>query len=194
MKKSEYLISFIIITGIIFLFYILMKSRYNYNQITDRDTIYLNKIISDTVINWKEKILYKQVKPKSIKVIKSDTIETPKEVIISAENIDNKLKVISLNLKDSIFKEYDLPEINKDFKIKNTTNGLIFETKKFQYSGINIFTGFEYNFSNNNEKVNYIFGIESGIKIMDNYELSFAVQYRKGVNDYSGTIKFKYKL
>jgi len=194
MKKSEYLISFFIITGIIFLFYILMKSRYNYNQITDKDTIYLNKIISDTVINWKEKILYKQVKPKSIKVIKSDTVKIPKEVIISAENTDNKLKIISLNLKDSIFKEYDLPEINKDFKIKNTINGLMFETKKFQYSGIDIFTGVEYNFSNNKEKVNYIFGIESGIKIKDNYELSFAVQYRKGVNDYIGIMKFKYKL
>ncbi len=194
MKKSEYLISFIIITGIIFLFYILMKSRYNYNQISDKDTIYLNKIISDTVINWKEKILYKQVKPKSIKVIKSDTVKIPKEVIISAENTDNKLKIISLNLKDSIFKEYDLPEINKDFKIKNTINGLMFETKKFQYSGIDIFTGVEYNFSNNKEKVNYIFGIESGIKIKDNYELSFAVQYRKGVNDYIGIMKFKYKL
>lgn len=194
MKKSEFFISLILITILILFSYILLKNN-NY-KITpyNIDTVYVNKFFFDTITKWQDRIVYKKIEPEKIRIIKSDSLVIPEEVILSTESKDDLLKVISFNLNDSIFKEYIIPEIYSDFRITSIGSNLSFKTKKFQFNGINLYTGLEYNFKNTKEKMNYIFGIETGIKYKKNYEISFDVQYNKGLDNIYGAIKFKYKL
>ncbi len=103
------------------------------------------------------------------------------------------MKVISFNLNDSIYKEYTIDELYGDFKIRSNKNNLSFEAKKFQFNGISLYSGLEYNIKSTNEKMNYISVLRRD-KIQKNYEISFGVQYNKNFDNIYGIIKFKYKL
>lgn len=194
MKKSEFFISLLLITGLIIFCYLIFKNKVPDYLNKTNDTVYVNKYIFDTLTKFKDKVIYKSIEPKKITILKTDSIVLPQEIIIQAEAEDSKLKIISFNLNDSLFKEYDIPEINQDFRIKSFENGLKIETKKFHFTGINLYTGIEYNLKNTQEKVDYVFGIETGFKIKNNYEINFGVQYKKNQENVSGVMKLKYKL
>ncbi len=60
MKKSEFIISLILITILIFSIYISSNNKdYNYTH-SNIDTVYINKFIFDTITKWQEKIVYKK--------------------------------------------------------------------------------------------------------------------------------------
>lgn len=193
MKKSEFFISLLLIIGLIIFCYLVFINKVPEYSINTNDTVYVNKYIFDTLTKFKDKVIYKSIEPKKIRILKTDSIVLPQEIIIQAEAENSKLKIISFNLNDSLFKEYDIPEINQDFRIKSLQNGLKIETKKFHFTGINLFTGIEYDLKNM-QKVDYVFGIETGFKIKNNYEINFGVQYKKNQENVSGMMKLKYKL
>lgn len=170
------------------------------------DTLIVERIKTvmktDTVIKWYEVPFYKESKSEII-YIQSDSLIRAglenKELIISLQKENDRLKIFTHNKSDSIVKEYNFSDVNRDFSATATNRSIFIKSQKFYWNGINLSTELRLPLNNlqsfkNLNMYEKNLDLSTGFNYKEKLSLDFGINYNINTKDYFLFSKLNYKI
>lgn len=91
----------------------------------------------DTVYRFTDRILYKNSKPDIVYIQKTDTVFMDKilaaDLPLRVEKYRGGLNIKSVNIKDSVLKEYVFGNVTRDFTVYSSQNGINVKSANFMF-------------------------------------------------------------
>jgi len=200
MWYKNLIIFVLVILSIVMVYFLLIKdNNKSYTAyIADTNIIskYNNEIKRDTVYKIIDRIVTKKEKPEKIYIQKIDTLFIEKiknyDLPLRIEKSNSQLKIQSVNINDSLLKEYIYKDVTKDFVLTSVKNNLQLKTQNFYFYKPEIGINYQYNL--NNKKSNYSLSIESGISYRERITLNAVSIYKSEPKEFEFGFSLKFKI
>jgi len=200
MWYKNLIIFVLVILSIVMVYFLLIKdNNKSYTAyIADTNIIskYNNEIKRDTVYKIIDRIVTKKEKPEKIYIQKIDTLFIEKiknyDLPLRIEKSNSQLKIQSVNINDSLLKEYIYKDVTKDFILTSVKNNLQLKTQNFYFYKPEIGINYQYNL--NNKKSNYSLSIESGISYRERITLNAVSIYKSEPKEFEFGFSLKFKI
>ncbi len=170
MKYLPYFIAGAAVLASVYFFFGRSKQQIPVLIDTSIVTRYKKEIARDTVIKWKEKVIYRKAEPMKIYYQKLTGIDTSflkkaqeKDLTLNMEKKNGNLTLKAINMKDSVIKEYHFENIGKDFTVTGINSNVIVKSKKINFEGVSIFLNGGITADGNGSKYFISSGTETGI-------------------------------
>lgn len=170
MRYLPYLIAGAAVLASVYFFFRSSKQQIPVLIDTSIITRYDKETARDTVIKWKEKIIYRKAEPTKIYYQKLTGIDTSflkkaqeKDLTLNMEKRNGNLTLKAINIKDSVIKEYHFDKIGKDFKVTGINNNVIVKSRKIYFEGVSIFLNGGVSADGNGSRYFVSAGTETGI-------------------------------
>jgi len=163
-------------------------------------TRYNTEVQRDTVVKWFQKVVYKEVKPKTIYVqnVDSNFVENAKEqdVMLRVEKENDQLKITALNPNGKTLKEYLYEDIGRDFIATSQKGNLFVKAKKFYWNGLNAQVSYEIPVQKGMDfkTGNYYLGLSTGINYLDRADLNLLSKWDYQTKDLFVGVSINYKI
>lgn len=157
---------------------------------------------ADTVILWRDKILYKQSDPKII-YVQSDSLVREnlrnKDLMISLKKENDILRIFAHNSEDSVIKEYFFEGVNRDFTATAMTGNIMVKSQKFYWNGISAESeiGLNLNDLSKYDKINSYtktISLSTGWNYEEKIGFDVGVKYDFDLKNYSLLTKLKFTI
>lgn len=200
MWYKNLIIFVLVILSVVLVYFLLIKdndeSYTAYIADTNIVSKYNNEIKRDTVYKIIDRIVAKKEKPEKIYIQKIDTIFIDKiknyDLPLRIEKSNSQLKIQSININDSLLKEYVYKDVTKDFILTSVKNNLQLKTQNFYFYKPEIGVNYQYNI--NNKKSNYSLSLESGIAFRDRITLNAVSIYKSEPKEFEFGFSLKFKI
>jgi hypothetical protein len=165
----------------------------------NRDSIEYEVAMSDTVIKWYEKIVYKQSEPKVIYIQKVDSafIEVMKDYdlitkVIKKRNGDMTLFIYNQNGKE--LKRMEFENVGQSFQITSQKNNVFVKSDLWNWNGLYFKSQLKVPLNNNYLKETYLEnGLFTGINFNNIIDLNIGISYNK-LENIKGILETKIKI
>lgn len=188
------------ILSVVLVYFLLIKDNDESYTAYIADTNIVSKynieIKRDTVYKIIDRIVAKKEKPEKIFIQKIDTIFIDKiknyDLPLRIEKSNSQLKIQSVNINDSLLKEYVYKDVTKDFILTSVKNNLQLKTQNFYFYKPEIGVNYQYNI--NNKKSNYSLSLESGIAFRERITLNAVSIYKSDPKEFKFGFSLKFKI
>jgi len=177
------------VIGIGFLIYSLIRTNAKPDTVYLYDTTivthYENKLITDTVVKWYEKILFQKVKPDTVKWMRVDTVFLEKvktmDVMIRVEKKGNILLITAVNQEGKKIKEYVYDRVYDNFIAVSQDSNISIKTQHWYWNGLEVFgnvtLGGDKFLNRKFTDLNYDVGLKTGFNLHEKYYFNIGTKY-----------------
>lgn len=200
MWYKKLIIIVLVILSVVLVYFLLIKDNNESYTAYIADTNIVSKynieIKRDTVYKIIDRIVAKKEKPEKIYIQKIDTIFIDKiknyDLPLRIEKSNSQLKIQSININDSLLKEYIYKDVTKDFILTSVKNNLQLKTQNFYFYKPEIGINYQYNLRD--KKNNYSLTLESGISFRERITLNAVSIYKSEPKEFEFGFSLKFKI